>query len=95
MFEAVAGPRSFPNISLNTLSANEIIPLPTRLPPNPPDPLTKIVEIASKISSPEYLSFVVTRVVTAAAFPLSRACKILQDYSDAYMNYSGDIGDIT
>jgi hypothetical protein len=53
------------------------MPLPARLPPNPPDPRMKTVDWFSKIRVPD-LSRVSTMEVTAAAFPLSSTSKSLQ-----------------
>ena len=67
------------------------MPLPARLPPNPPDPRMNSVDWFSKMTLPVCLSLVSTMAVTAAALPLSKTsinlCGTTQDLS-----HSGPLG---
>jgi hypothetical protein len=53
------------------------LPLPSRLPPKPPEPRMNTVDWFSKMILPVVLSFISTIVVTAAAFPLSKTSRSL------------------
>lgn len=74
LFSAVAGPRSgVTNVyNSNYGVRGDGAPLPVLLPPKPPEPRIKNVDWFSKMTLPEFLSFVCTTAVTAAALPLSR-----------------------